>query len=269
MNGMSGKILRLKRTLKSGKGRMVILPLDHGVTCGPASGLKQMDRAIRLGIRGGADALVLHKGMIPLLEKVNQTLPGVFMHLSASTTLGGQLQRKMLVGTVEEAIQRGADGVSMQVNLGGDFEGEMIRDLGLVGSACARWQMPLLVMAYVQDAHSDSTVPDEALAHGARLAAELGADIIKIPAPARLEALSEITASLAVPVIIAGGGKEEDTRLFLEKLSGTLVHGARGFAIGRNVFQHERPEALLTAITNMVHLGFSAETAWRQFCEME
>ena len=266
---MSGKIMRLKRILKSSKGKMLILTLDHGVTGGPASGLRQIDRVIRLGIRGGADALVLHKGMIPILEKVDQTLPGVFMHLSASTNLGQQLHRKMLVGSVEEAMQRGADGVSMQLNLGGDFEGEMIRDLGLVGSACARWQMPLLVMAYVEDGRMASPAPDEALAHGARLAAELGADIVKIPVPTQVETLSEITASLPVPVVIAGGAREEDTRLFLEKLARTLAHGVRGFAIGRNVFQHERPEALLTAITNMVHLGFSAETAWRQFCEME
>ncbi len=266
---MSGKILRLKRVLTSTNGRMVIFPLDHGVTCGPASGLKRIDRVIRMGIRAGADGLVLHKGMLPLLEKVTQPLPGIFLHLSASTTLGPGFDRKVLVGTVEEGIRRGADGVSVQVNLGGEFEGDMIRDLGRVGSACAEWQMPLLVMIYVRGAQVPSPVPDEAVAHAARLAAELGADIIKIPAPSNLEALGEITASLPVPVVIAGGSKEADTRLFLEKMGRALALGARGFAVGRNVFQHERSEALLSAITNMVHLGFSAEKAWRQFCEME
>ncbi len=264
---MSGKTLRLKRFLTPLNGRLVIFPLDHGVTCGPASGLRQMGKVMRMGIRGGVDAIVMHKGMLPLLETVTQPLPGIFMHLSASTQLGEAPHHKVLVGTVQEAIRRGADGVSVHVNLGGSREPDMLRDLGEVGTDCAKWQIPLLVMIYVRGKQTPSPVPDDTIAHAARVAAELGADIIKIPAPRDYDVLAQITESLPVPVVVAGGSKYADTRLFLEHLQKAMGSGVRGVAIGRNVFQHDRPEALLIAIRNMVHHGFTAAQALDQFSQ--
>ena len=82
---MSGKTLRLKRFFAAHDGRIVILPLDHGLSCGPIPGLESMEQAIAMGMRGGADALVLHKGMLRYLESLPGPLPGIFVHLSGST----------------------------------------------------------------------------------------------------------------------------------------------------------------------------------------
>lgn len=258
---MSGKQLRLKRMQTAPSGRMVIFPLDHGVSCGPIPGLERMDRVIEMGSHSGADALVLHKGMLSYLESVSGQLPSVFMHLSASTNLGPHFHYKVLVGSVEEALRRGVDGVSMHINLSDVHESDMLRDLGSIGSACAKWQMPLLVMIYVRGANAPSPVPDSAIAHGARLAAELGADLIKLPAPADLDTLTEITASLPVPVVVAGGSKTENPEAFLERLGQILETGVRGVAIGRNIFQRKQPAALLKAVCAMVHEGASPAVA--------
>jgi predicted phospho-2-dehydro-3-deoxyheptonate aldolase len=262
---MNGKTLRLKRFLTTPNGRMVIFPLDHGVSCGPVPGLQRMDRVIRMGIRAGADALVMHKGMLRYLEPIAQRLPGIFMHLSASTHLGLSCHHKVLVGTVEEAVRRGADGVSVHVNLGKSQEPEMLKDLGIIGSSCAEWQMPLLVMIYVQEEGKPAGDTDAAIAHAARLAAELGADIIKISPPEDSKKLAEIAGSLPVPIVMAGGNKMPDTRLFLEKIEKGLEAGVRGVAVGRNVFQNEHPEILLKAICNIVHHGLPSSEAWDQF----
>lgn len=261
---MSGKILRLKRFMRSASGRIVIFPLDHGVTCGPIPGLENMDRVIRMGIAGGADALVLHKGMMRFLEPIGERLPGIFMHLSASTQLGPSIHRKVLVGTVEEAIQRGADGVSLHINLGDASEPEMLEDLGHVGAACAHWQVPLLVMIYVRGAGMATPVPDSAIAHCTRAAAELGADLIKIPKPREEGVLQAIADSIPVPVVVAGGTKKEETLPFLEGIEEALRAGVRGVAIGRNVFQHREPERLLRAVGKMVHENLTAREALEQ-----
>jgi predicted phospho-2-dehydro-3-deoxyheptonate aldolase len=264
---MSGKALRLMRCVAPGDGRTVILPMDHGVSCGPIPGLQQMPTAVQLAVRGGVDAVVLHKGMLPLLETVGGRLPGVFMHLSASTQLGGAFHHKVLVGSVEEALRRGADGVSLHINLGDTHESQMLQDLGRVGSACADWQMPLLVMIYVRGAHAPTPVPDAAIAHAARVAAELGADLIKIPSPTQAEALAAITAASPVPVVVAGGSKVPDIQAFLARIAAALQAGARGVAIGRNVFQNEHPELLLEIIVAMVHQGQSAAEATQRLAE--
>jgi class I fructose-bisphosphate aldolase len=257
----SGVKLRLRRILNSGNGRIVIFPLDHGVTCGLVRGLEDMKRCLQNGIDGGADAFVLHKGMMNLLEETQGRLPGVFMHLSASTQLGTAVHHKVLVGSVEEAISRGADGVSCHINLGNEYEPEMLRDLGYLGSECARWQIPLLVMIYVRGRYAGDSEHDKAIAHAVRLAAELGADIVKTAMPSSVTWLERITKSVSVPVVIAGGSKASDPLAFLEGIEQAMGTGARGVAVGRNVFQHESPKAFLRAITYVVHEGLSAKDA--------
>lgn len=259
---MNGKNLRLRRCGIQPGRNLVVLPLDHGVTCGPIPGLERPERMIRIGVEEGADALVLHKGLLFHLECLPRHLPGIFMHLSASTQLGPNQRHKVLVGTVEEAVRRGADGVSVHIGLGDHNEPRMLEDLGRIGAACAEWQMPLLVMMYASPGESEPTAKDSAIAHGARVAAELGADCVKIPLPADLKVLQEIAGSLHVPVVVAGGGRALDTPAFLERIDRSLEAGARGVAIGRNVFQHEQPRAILRAILGMVHGGCRAAEVW-------
>ena len=217
-----------------------------------------------MGVGEGADALVLYKGMLGLLERVSDKLPGIFMHLSASSELGCSLHHKVLIGTVEEALRRGADGVSIHVNLGTPDEPEMLRDLGRVGEACAQWQVPLLVMMYVRGSSGAAAAPDTAVAHAARMAAELGADIIKIPIPEDFRTLEEIAAGLPVPVVVAGGSRIIEAKVFLERVERAMEAGAQGVAIGRNIFQSQRPELLLRALCKIVHRGLSAGRAWEE-----
>ena len=259
---MGGKELRLKRFQTSTTGRMVILPLDHGVSCGPLPGLERPEEAIRMGVEEGADALVLYKGLLRYLENLGGQLPGIFMHLSASSQLGPSVHHKVLIGSVAEAIRRGADGVSIHINLGNPNESEMLRDFGAIGDACAEWQVPLLAMIYIRGLNETTVTADSAIAHAARVAAELGADLIKIPLPQDDRILHEITSSLPVPVVIAGGSKIAEASAFLERIERAMLAGAHGVAIGRNIFQNESPRRLLRAICRMVHGGFSANKAW-------
>lgn len=257
---MSGKLLRLKRIISPTDGRTIIFPLDHGVTCGPIPGIDHMTGAVTAGIKGGADALVLHKGMLRCLDSAPATLPGIIMHLSASTNLGPDPCRKVPVGDVEEAIRRGADAVSVHINIGGSFEPDMLQYLGLTARACAEWQMPLLVMAYVRGGCVNAPVPGKDIAHAARIAAELGADLIKIPFPGDFEALAQICSKLPVPVVVAGGAPGDIAQV-LDRTQKSLEAGAMGVAAGRNVFQRQDPEGVLRAIHGIVHRGISVEEA--------
>jgi class I fructose-bisphosphate aldolase len=227
---------------------------------GPIPGIERLEATIEAGVRGGADALVLHKGMLRCLQSATGPTPGIIMHLSASTTLGPCCPHKVLVGSVEEALRAGADAVSFHLNLGDNHESEMLRDLGVIGRSCADWQVPLLVMAYPCGDSINGSASDTQVAHAARVAAELGADIIKIPFPKDFHVLARISSSLTVPVLVAGGQsmKIEDT---LERVELSLQAGTSGVAAGRNVFQQPGPEAVLRAICNMVHRGISAKEA--------
>lgn len=249
---MAGKKLRLKRIISPVDGRTIVFPLDHGVACGPLPGLERIDKAIDAGIQAGADALVLHKGMLRCLEPAGRPLPGIIMHLSASTSLGPSHSHKVLVGGVEEAVRLGADAVSVHINLGDNFEHEMLRDLGCIGQSCSEWGMPLIIMAYAV-ANKNRPASGRDIAHAARVAAELGADIIKIPFPEDYDILAAITSSLPVPVVIAGGAPAGEPDRLFHRVEMCLQAGAIGIAAGRSIFQQSEPCSVLAAIRRIVH----------------
>ncbi len=266
---MGGKEIRLRRLL--GKdGKTVITPMDHGVSCGPISGLENMKTALEKAIEGGADTVIVHKGNFKIVASLDTDvpLPGLILHISASTQLGPDFHRKVIVASVEEAVRRGADGVSVHVNLGNENEPLMIEDLGLISDACNLWQMPLLVMVYVRGLNVSQPVSDKAIAHAVRVAWELGADVIKTAPPEDTEVLKKLVSFCPVPVVIAGGGKVKDVREFLGKVSGWMDSGARGVAIGRNVFQDESPVSFLKAVCSIVHGGLSGDEAYHRYLEM-
>jgi DhnA family fructose-bisphosphate aldolase class Ia len=167
----------------------------------------------------------------------------------------------MLVCTVEEAIKIGADGVSLHVNLGADTEPEMLRQFGHVSAACSEWGMPLLAMMYVRGKNVRNPYDVAVVKHAARVGAELGADIVKCVYTGSPDSFRQVVDGCPVPVVIAGGEKMETDREILEMVAGSLEAGGKGVSIGRNAFQHDRPDRIVAAIAKMVHEDASVDAA--------
>jgi class I fructose-bisphosphate aldolase len=249
---MIGKVVRLARIFDPHSHRTVIAPLDHGVTQGPIPGLKDMGNVLREVAEGGANATVLHRGNISLGPWQAGNAMGLIVHLSASTELSPDPLRKVTVCRVQDALRVGADAVSYHLNLGNPHEGEMIRELGSVAGECVRWGVPLLVMAYVRVPGKKTECGCDAVKHAARVAAELGADLVKVSYTGDPTSFQEVTQGCPAPVVIAGGCKGGEMEL-LEMVKGALDGGARGVSIGRNVFQHPCPGKVVGAISALVH----------------
>ena len=99
-----GKERRLQRIFAADR-KTVMVPMDHGVTIGPIEGLVDMQNIINKLNIGGADACILHKG---LAKNVDTRRLGLIVHVSASTKLGLNINRKVKVCSVEEALRLGA-----------------------------------------------------------------------------------------------------------------------------------------------------------------
>jgi fructose-bisphosphate aldolase, class I len=248
---MAGKEVRLRHLFKHGE-RLLIIPMDHGLTIGPVTGLTDIRSTVTAVSNGGADAVILHKG---LAEQISDLLSPdgceLILHLSASTSLAPDPNRKELVASVERAIELGATAVSIQVNLGSAFEAEMLDDFGVVSGQCSRWGMPLLAMMYVRDGSKESEYNPVKIRHAARVAEELGADIIKVNYTGDPESFATVIGAVSLPVIIAGGPKMNSTMELLEMVAEAVSAGAKGVAIGRNIFQNNNPD-LLTATVRRV-----------------
>lgn len=264
---MLGKAIRMERISSRADGRTVIVPMDHGVTVGPIEGLVDMPAAVNNVAEGGADAVIGHVGLPILGHRGYGRDVGLIIHLSASTCLAPDPNHKVLVSSVERAIRYGADAVSIHVNLGAADESEMLRDFGEVAASCESWGMPLVAMVYTRGEKIEREYDVKVVKHAARVAAELGADVVKVNYTGSPETFSEVVAGCCgnrphgIKVVIAGGEKMETDREILEMVEGALQAGAAGVSIGRNAFQHAHPDKMVAAIVGLVHGGLSVDQA--------
>ncbi len=247
-----GKRIRIERIINRNTGNTVIVPMDHGVSMGPIEGLRDLAKTINAVAEGGANAVVLHKGVVGFGHRGYGRDVGLIVHLSASTSLSPDPNEKVLVCTVEEAIKLGADAVSIHVNVGSKTEAEQLRKMGEISKVCAEWGMPLLAMMYPRGEGIDQ-FSEKAVSLAARVGAELGADIVKTNFTGDVSSFRRVVDGCPVPVVVAGGpkmGSEED---LLKMVRMAMDAGARGVAIGRNVFQAKNPTKMTRAIAMIVH----------------
>jgi predicted phospho-2-dehydro-3-deoxyheptonate aldolase len=250
---MIGKAIRMERIIDRNSQRTVIVPMDHGVTVGPIAGLADMRTTISKVVSGGANAILMHKGMVRAGHRGTGKDVGLIIHLSAGTSVSPDPNAKELVCTVEEALKLGADAVSIHVNVGAETDREMLRQFGQVGERCTFWQMPLVAMVYTRGPKIRDEYDVENAKLAARIGAELGADIVKVVYTGSPESFAEVVTGCSVPVVIAGGPKMDSDEDIFRMVAGALEAGAAGLSIGRNAFQHEHPDRMIQALSKMVH----------------
>ena len=255
--------IRLETLLPGGKG--VWVPMDHSASSFPENGLMDSDSAVDAAIEGGADAIVLHKG--PISYHVARTSWGRFVcHSSMSTIHGGQrAQEKVTVSNAKECLSRGAIGISGQVNLGDPAEPEMILRMSNITSEALEEELPVLGMFYPRgpNLRANSSDPTMGVAHAARLAWELGCNVVKVPWTGSEESFRIVTSSVPIPVLVSGGERDVEFSQILQIVEQSINAGGSGVCIGRHVFAAEDPASHIRSLRAIVHDGASAEEAER------
>jgi class I fructose-bisphosphate aldolase len=258
---MIGKKIRLERIIDRNSHKTVIIPMDHGVTVGPIEGLADMRDTISKVVSGGANAILMHKGIVRAGHRGTGKDVGLIIHLSGGTSLSPDPNAKELVCTVEEAIKLGADAVSIHINLGAETDNQMLRQFGQISERCLEWQMPLVAMIYTRGPKIKDEYNADNIKHAARVGAELGADIVKVVYTGSVESFAEVVQGCPVPVVIAGGPKMGSDEEIFKMVEGALEAGSAGVSIGRNAFQHKNPTKMVQALSKMVHQRASVNEA--------
>lgn len=253
-----GRDARLDR-IGSG-GRILNIPMDHGITIGATDGLGDIETTIDAVTRGGADSVLTQKGLATRVHP-NKNGAGYIVHCNASTTLGPDTNDKRVTCTVEEAIRAGADAVSFHINVGSEYEPAQMNRLAELTQEAHQFGIPVLAMTYARGVNLEGPNPEhntEYLAHAVRLGEELGADIMKTAYSGDSESFERVIDATAKPVIVAGGSPKED-RAMLEQVRNVIDAGAAGVSIGRSAFQHDNPEKFVTAVSRILHDDQSVE----------
>ena len=267
-----GKRMRMKRVIDPA-GVSIICALDHGMTSPTyLEPLGDIQTRTAETIAGGANVIMMSKGMIPRAEPVFARDTALALLLSASANPGEERPSVVQVAEVEEACLLGADAVVLFVALGGGTEARMIRTLAAIGGECQRLGMPFIAEAEFPTTYA--TVEDlsasygfDYLARNVRLCAELGADIVKTNWPGSGEDFEKLVeATAGVPVVLAGGSRIEDREL-LGRMEAATQAGGVGCSVGRNIFMHQDPEAITRALSRVIRERWSAEKAHQELID--
>ncbi len=279
-----GKRARLKRLLYQhgpGGGTLLALPIDQGLEHGPIDFFANPDSLdpnyqFELARDGNFSAIALHIG---LAEKYFHEYAGdvpLVLKLNGKTQIPSDAQAfSSLTGSVEDAVRLGADAVGYTVYVGSPAQDRDFEQFRRIRADADRLGMPVIVWAYPRGeavAKKGGKESLYAIDYAARVALELGADIVKVnfPVPSEKDADSpppyntlKLTPAQAFRkvvesagralVLVSGGEKIGDAEL-LSKVRASMDDGATGIIFGRNMWQRPREEAL--RMTRELHAIF-------------
>jgi 2-amino-4,5-dihydroxy-6-oxo-7-(phosphonooxy)heptanoate synthase len=136
--------------------------------------------------------------------------------------------------------------------MGSPTEAAQLAALAGAAEACGRWNMPLLAMVYPRGPRIGNPHDPDLVAHAVNLAAELGADIVKTVYTGSVDTMSQVVRTCPIPVLAAGGAKMTDPGELAMFMRDVLRSGARGVAMGRNVFEAEQPGEIVKVVAGMI-----------------
>lgn len=250
---------RLSRIFRP-DGRTLIAAFDHGLTEGPIQGIESPAQALAAIVSGGADAVLASYGTAIRFSEVLSSV-GLILRIDSGGTSIGNMTPAGEFFTVADALRVGADAVAVTAFPGTPQEEQSLRALAAVISEAHRWGVP--VMGEMQPGGFDSG-PEyhtaEIIAIASRVAAELGADWVKMP---YAEGYGRVVSTCYVPVVMLGGVKAGNERDLLETIHQAIMAGAAGVALGRNIFQAEDPASMTAAVAAIIHRGASVDEALR------
>ncbi|MCL5040491.1 MAG: 2-amino-3,7-dideoxy-D-threo-hept-6-ulosonate synthase [Firmicutes bacterium] len=244
-------------------GLTLIVAMDHGATMGPLPGMKDPGKIIASVVQGGADAIMTSYGIATRFGHLFKRV-GLILRLDGGTSgLGDRSTGYMqAVYSVNDALRIGADGVVCMGFPGSRWEHHTLPYLSQIVADAHQWGMPVLVEALPRGFEpKEDARTVENIKTATRIAAELGADFIKTHYTGTVDSFREVIDSALVPVVVLGGSKMATDRDVLETVAQAMQAGARGIAMGRNIWQHPFPEKITRALRAIIHDGADVPTA--------
>ena len=248
---------RLSRIFNPKTGHTVMLAFDHGFIMGPTSGLERIDLTINPLVEY-ADCLMCTRGVLRSVVPPTTSKP-VCLRTDGGTTILTDLNLNR-VYDVEDVIRLNVSAMAVMVACG-DKASEQITTHNLVHTVDmgAKYGIPVLgVTAVGKDMARDARY----FGLATRVCAENGASFVKTYYTE--EGFETVVAQCPVPIVIAGGKKLPEEKA-LELAYKAIQAGAAGVDMGRNVFQSEKPLAMMKAISAVVHQGLNAQDAFQLY----
>ena len=259
-------------------GGCLDVAIDHGVCNEPSFmvGLEDMGAVVDTLIGAGPDAIQMAYGQADLLQsRAEKDKPALVLRIDMGNPYNDRRHRVMwsmlqnydnpIVGALE------MDAACVVINLfmlpdEPELFRQCVENVSKVRAACHTYGMPLMIEPLVMlpnEVRGGYQVDGDAdkIVTLVRLASEMGADVIKADPTDNPEDFHRVVEAARVPVLVRGGGRT-DLRSVFDKSAVLMAQGAKGMVYGRNIYQHDNPKAVVTALMAMIHQSISGEEAW-------
>lgn len=270
-----GREMRMGRLFNAKSKRIVLITMDHGICISPMREINDPKKVVRQIVEGGSDAILLTPGIAKYTYKelIGSNTSLVLRIDGTATSIGPDLTNDRLICSVESALRMGADAVATFGVIGVQREARLSEKIGHVSEECEKLGIPHLVemcpsemLSYQFTSRTGRRWPEdkEVVKYSARVATELGADIVKGYYTGDADTFREVIEYCPVPYVVLSGPAGNDPEVFLSFIRSAMDCGAAGVSVGRNVWTYKDVTAITRAICRVVHDDVSVEEALKE-----
>ncbi len=253
---------RLAQVIKP-DGKCFFLPIDHGYFQGPTTCLEKPGETIKPLLQY-ADALFVTRGVLRNAIDPVKSKPVILRVSGGTSMVGDSLENEVLTTSIEEILRLNVSAVGLSIFIGTKYEKQTLKNLTDLVNMCEDYGIP--VMAVTAVGRELEKRDARYLALCCRIAAELGARVVKTY---WCEDFEKVAGGCPVPVIMAGGPQVNTELEVFEFVYDGMQKGAIGVNLGRNVWQHKYPVAMMRALHSVVHKKATPEDANEIFNEIK
>jgi fructose-bisphosphate aldolase, class I len=281
LNLSTGKRARLYNMMYGhgpANGTLMLLPIDQGLEHGPIDFFDNPDAldtdwVLRLAVEGKFSGIAYHIG---LAEKYHKQYAGrvpLVLKVNGKTNVPSDDNSfSPLTSSVEDAVRLGADAVGYTIYVGSPAQDRDIEQANGVRRECEKYGMPLIVWSYPRGSAIKAKGGQDSLYavdYAARVACEIGADIVKLNVPKSDEAaaaapkpyntltmseadgLRKVVKSAGRTLVLVSGGSKMGDDDTIHKARLAMETGCVGLIFGRNMWQRKWDEAI--AMSGRIH----------------
>ncbi len=246
----AAKTRRFRRVIRA-DGRSCLVAIDHAAYMGAGPPLDAM-QAIAAGRPDG----ILATWNLARSHAETFADCGLVLRVDGGVSELGEFASSdvsAILHRAEEAIAIGADAVVLLVFPGSPDEEKSLQRLARLASECELLGLPVMAEAIPGGWAKSVDWTIENVARAARIAVELGADIVKTVCPGSPEEFTAVVEACPAPVVALGGPKMSSEDDVVALARGVVAAGAAGIAFGRNVWGSPDPTALVARLRDAVH----------------
>ncbi|MCX6770874.1 MAG: fructose-bisphosphate aldolase [Candidatus Micrarchaeota archaeon] len=251
---MKNKDSHLGKIVKN--GRVLVLAMDQGMEHGPADfNERNINPEYVCGIaaKGGFTGFAVQKGIARHYKECYSGKVPLVLKLNGRTAIVPKDDiYSSPVASVKEAAALGADAIGYTLYVGSPREADMFRDFGAISAEADDYGLPVVVWAYPRGKYVKDEKSVESVSYAARVALELGADIVKVNYTGSVDGFRKVVAAAGRCRVISAGGSKQSDADFCAKVRDVLAAGGVGMAVGRNVWQHDNPMKIAGEIRKII-----------------